>query len=74
MKYWLPISGLVLAVALLGAGQLILTVKAHSEQRQERLDQELNKLQNGIRIECKYQFPHSIIERAKCYQKLMATV
>ena len=74
MKYWLPISGLVLAAALLGAGQLILTVKAHSEQRQERLDQELLEFHNGIRQECKYQFPHSIIERAKCYQKMIANV
>ncbi len=74
MKHRLLIFGLALAIVLVGSAQLIHSVKAHSEQRQERIERELNELLNGIRTECKFQFPHSIIERAKCYQNMMVNV
>ncbi len=50
------------------------TVKAHGEDYQERRNQEIEEQINGMREECRFQFPHSIVERAKCYQKMMATV
>ncbi|KKK50024.1 hypothetical protein LCGC14_3129180, partial [marine sediment metagenome] len=49
-------------------------VKDHSEQRQQRIEQEIEEQINGMRQECKFQFPHSIIERAKCYQNMMVNV
>lgn len=72
MKYWLPISGLVLAIALLGSTYLIQTVKAYSENRQQRIEQEVHELQVAIRYECLVAFPHDLVVRAKCYQRLMA--
>ncbi len=72
MKYWLPISGLVLAIALLGSTYLIQTVKAHSEHRQQRIKQEVHELQDAIRYECLVAFPHDLVVRTKCYQRLMA--
>ena len=50
------------------------TVKAHGEDYRERRNQEIEEQINGMREECRFQFPHSIVERAKCYQKMMATV
>ena len=50
------------------------TVKTHGEDFQERRNQETEEQINGMRQECKFQFPHSIIERAKCYRTMMANV
>ncbi len=72
MKYWLPISGLVLAMALLGSAYLIQTVKAYSENRQQRIEHEVHELQDRIRYECLVAFPHDLVVRTNCYQRLMA--
>lgn len=74
MKYWLPILICCVAVGLLGAGQLVLTVKTYSEQRQQRIDQEIEERVNGMREECRLQFPHDAYMRVKCYQRMMAKV
>ena len=73
MKRWRPfLYGL--AASLLASSYLIHTVKAHSEQRQEQRNQEIEERINGMRQECRFQFPHSIIERVKCYRNMMANV
>ena len=72
MKYWLPISGFVFAIALFGSTYLIQTVKAYSENRQQRIEQEVHELVNGIRHQCLVASPHDLVVRAKCYQRLMA--
>ncbi len=70
MKRALIIFGIALLLGYAG-GSVLKTVKAHSEQRLQRIDQEIEERINGMRQECRLQFPHSIVERAKCYQQLL---
>ena len=63
-----------LAWALLATGFFIQAIKTHSEQRQQRIDQEIEERVNGMREECRLQYPHDIYMRVKCYQKMMANV
>ncbi len=71
MKRSLIILACVLAFGLIW---FLDTVKTHGEDYQERRNQEIEEQINGMRQECKFQFPYSIIERAKCYQNMMANV
>ena len=50
------------------------TVRAHGEDLLERRNQEIEERINGMREECRLQYPHDIYMRAKCYQKMMANV
>ena len=50
------------------------TLIDRSEQRQQRIEQEIEERINGMREECRLQYPHDIYMRAKCYQKMMANV
>ena len=74
MKYRLLICGFFLGYALLHTALLIQYVKAHSEQRQQRIEQEIEERINAMREECRLQYPHDIYMRVKCYQKMMANV
>ena len=71
MKYWLPILICSIAIALLGSAYLMQTVKAYSENRQQRIEQQVHELQDAIRYECLVAFPHDLVVRAQCYQRLM---
>ncbi len=73
MKHWKRIL-IGFAIAIVLAVNFIQTVKTHAEDYQERRNQEIEERINGMRQECRFQFPHSIIERAKCYQNMMANV
>ena len=73
MKRSFIIFGIAIILGYAG-GSVLKTVKAHSEQRLERIDQEIEERINGMREECRLQFPHDIYMRAKCYQKMMANV
>jgi len=71
MKYWLPIIAISVAVALLGCAYFIQAVKAYSENRQQRIEQEVHDLQDAIRYQCLVAFPLDSVVRTKCYQRLM---
>ena len=61
-------------VLIFGLTWFALTLRAASEQRQQRIEQEIEERINSMREECRLQYPHDIYMRAKCYQKMMANV
>ena len=71
MKRWRPfIYGL--AASLLMSAYLIHAVKADSEQRQQRIEQEQQQLHDDIVFECRLAFPLNYISRDKCYARLLS--
>ena len=46
-------------------------VKAHGEQRQERIQQERQERIDQSVNECKWAYPLDLISRGKCYEKLL---
>ena len=69
-------TALLVLTLLLGCAykQFEETLIDHSEQRQQRIEQEIKERVDAMREVCRLQYPHDIYMRAKCYQKMMANV
>ena len=65
------VSGFILGFMLIGSAYLIVTVKAHSEQRQEQRQQELQEYIDQSVNECNWAYPLDLISKYQCIERLL---
>ena len=70
MKRWWPLWFLS-CLAIVCCAEFTDRLKAHSEQKQEQRQQELQEYIDKSMNECSWAYPLDLISRAKCYERLL---
>jgi hypothetical protein len=63
--------GIAMAFLLLWAASILVTVKAQSEERQERRQQETQEYIDKVVNECKWAYPLDLVSRYECIERLI---
>lgn len=72
MKYWVPYIVVCVAIALIGCAFLMQKVKAHSETRQARTEQEIHEFQSTVRFKCRVAYPQGSESSQLCFERFLA--
>jgi hypothetical protein len=64
----------VICVCLFGALKFGLHLKGSHEQRIFDRQQQIEEVESQIRQDCRIQYPHDVISRSKCYDRVKRSI